>query len=112
MYSYKAKIVRWVDGDTVILDIDLGFYVTRQERVRLARINAPELNSTVPYQVRKAKSARAKAKKFAPEGAKALLSTSKNDIDRYARYIGEITIEGKNISDYLIQIKAVEEVKF
>jgi len=112
MYNYKAEIVRWVDGDTVILDIDLGFYVTRQERVRLARINAPELNSQVPYQVRKAKSARAKAKKFAPEGATVLLSTSKNDIDRYSRYIGEITIDGKNISDYLIQIKAVEEVKF
>jgi len=112
MYSYKAEIVRWVDGDTVILDIDLGFYVTRQERVRLARINAPELNSQVPYQVRKAKSARAKAKKFAPEGTTVLLTTSKNDIDRYSRYIGEITVNGKNISDYLIQIKAVEEVKF
>jgi len=112
MYQYNAKIVRWVDGDTVILDIDLGFYVTRQERVRLARINAPELNSQVPYQVRKAKSARAKAKKFAPEGSEVVLSTSKNDIDRYSRYIGEITLNGKNISDYLIEIKAVEEVKF
>jgi len=112
MYQYNAKIVRWIDGDTVILDIDLGFYVTRQERVRLARINAPELNSQVPYQVRRAKSARAKAKKFAPEGSEVILSTSKNDIDRYSRYIGEITLNGKNISDYLIEIKAVEEVKF
>jgi len=112
MYQYNAKIVRWVDGDTVILDIDLGFYVTKQERVRLARINAPELNSQVPYQVRRAKSARAKAKKFAPEGSEVILSTSKNDIDRYSRYIGEITLNGKNISDYLIEIKAVEEVKF
>jgi len=112
MYQYNAKIVRWVDGDTVILDIDLGFYVTKQERVRLARINAPELNSQVPYQVRKAKSARAKAKKFAPEGSEVVLSTSKNDIDRYSRYIGEITYNGTNISDYLIKIKAVEEVKF
>jgi len=112
MYQYNAKIVRWVDGDTVIVDIDLGFYVTRQERIRLARINAPELNSTVPYQVRKAKSARAKAKKFAPEGSEVILSTSKNDIDRYSRYIGEITLNGKNISNYLIEIKAVEEVKF
>jgi len=111
MYQYNAKIVRWVDGDTVILDIDLGFYVTRQERVRLARINAPELNSKVPYQVRLAKSARAKAKKFAPEGSQVVLSTSKSDIDRYSRYIGEITVNGKNISDYLIEKKVVDEVK-
>ena len=41
-----------------------------------------------------------------------LISTSKNDIDRYSRYIGEIEFNGKNISDYLIEIKAVEEVKF
>ena len=112
MYSYNAKIVRWVDGDTVILDIDLGFYVTRQERVRLARINAPELNSKVPYQVRKAKSARAKAKKFAPEGSQVTLKTSKSNIDRYSRYIGEIEFEGTNISDYLISKKVVDEVKF
>jgi len=112
MYQYNAKIVRWVDGDTVILDIDLGFYVTRQERVRLARINAPELNSKVAYQVRKAKSARAKAKKFAPEGSLVILNTSKSNIDRYSRYIGEIEFKGKNISDYLIEIGAAEEVKF
>jgi len=112
MYQYNAKIVRWVDGDTVILDIDLGFYVTRQERVRLARINAPELNSQVPYQVRKAKSARAKAKKFAPEGTAVVLSTSKNDIDRYSRYIGEVFVNGKNVSDYLIEAGIVKEVKF
>ena len=112
MYSYKAKIVRWVDGDTVIVDVDLGFYVTRQERIRLARINAPELNSTIPYQVRLAKSARAKAKKFAPEGSKVVLNTSKSNIDRYSRYIGEITFNGKNVSDYLIKIGIVDEVKF
>ena len=112
MYNYNAKIVRWVDGDTVILDIDLGFYVTRQERVRLARINAPELNSQVPYQVRKAKSARAKAKKFAPEGSQVVLTTSKSSIDRYSRYIGEITFNEKNISDYLIEIGVADEVKF
>lgn len=112
MYNYNAKIVRWVDGDTVIVDIDLGFSVTVQERVRLARINAPELNSKTPYQVRLAKSARAKAKKFAPEGSQVVLSTSKNNIDRYARYIGEISFNNQNISDYLIQIGVADEVKF
>ena len=112
MYKYNAKIVRWVDGDTVIVDIDLGFYVTRQERIRLARIDAPELNSKTPYQVRKAKSARAKAKKLAPEGSQVVLTTSKSSIDRYARYIGEISFNGKNVSDYLIEMKVAKEVKY
>ena len=112
MYKYNAKIVRWVDGDTVIVDIDLGFYVTRQERIRLSRIDAPELNSKVAYQVRKAKGARAKAKKFAPEGSQVVLTTSKSSIDRYSRYIGEISFNGKNVSDYLIEMKVAKEVKY
>lgn len=110
MYKYKAKIERWVDGDTVILNIDLGFNVHVKERIRLARINAPELNSKVPYQVRKAKHAKATAKKFAKEGEQVILTTSKNSIDRYARYIGEIEYNGVNVSDYLIQQDVVKEI--
>ena len=111
MYSYTAKIVRWVDGDTVIVDIDLGFRVTRQERLRLARINAPELNSAVPFQVRKAKHARATAKKLAPEGNLVTIKTSKNKIDRYARYIAEVEYNGVNVSDYLLEKGVVKELK-
>lgn len=59
MYQYKAKLLSWIDGDTLLVEIDLGFYVTRQERIRLARINAPEMNSPIPFQVKKAKHARA-----------------------------------------------------
>jgi micrococcal nuclease len=111
MYSYAAKIVRWVDGDTLIVDIDLGFRVTRQERLRLARINTPELNSAVPFQVRKAKNARAVAKKFAPEGVWVNIKTGKSKIDRYARYIAEVEYNGVNVSDYLLEQEVAKELK-
>lgn len=42
MFQYEAKVLRVVDGDTLVLDIDLGFFVKIQETVRLARINTPE----------------------------------------------------------------------
>lgn len=43
IYNYKAEVVRIVDGDTVILDIDAGFMMwLRGERARLADIDAPE----------------------------------------------------------------------
>ncbi len=112
MYNYKAKVVRWIDGDTVLLDIDLGFYTIRQERIRLARINAPELNSAVPFQVRKAKHARYVAKLFCPEGAVVTVTTSKNKRDMYARFIGEVVYNGVNVSDFLLQKGCVEEVWF
>jgi len=43
MYEYRATIVKIIDGDTVDVDIDLGFNVVlRDERVRVAGIDTPE----------------------------------------------------------------------
>lgn len=43
MYQYKAKFLRVVDGDTVDLEVDLGFKTFQHQRFRLAGINAFEL---------------------------------------------------------------------
>ncbi len=43
-YLYRAVVVRVVDGDTVDVDIDLGFYIwIKKQRIRLLGIDAPEL---------------------------------------------------------------------
>ena len=43
MYEYRATIVKVVDGDTVDVDIDLGFgIVLSDERVRIMGIDTPE----------------------------------------------------------------------
>ena len=43
MYEYKIKLVRVIDGDTVDVDIDLGFDVwLRNQRIRLYGIDTPE----------------------------------------------------------------------
>ena len=43
-YLYRAVVVRVVDGDTIDVDIDLGFYVwIRKQRIRLFGIDAPEI---------------------------------------------------------------------
>ena len=43
MYTYFVKSVdRIVDGDTIDISIDLGFDLTKKERVRLAGIDTPE----------------------------------------------------------------------
>ena len=43
MYSYKFNVVRVVDGDTVDVQIDLGFNTFTRQRVRLSGIDAPEI---------------------------------------------------------------------
>lgn len=47
LYNYKAKVERIVDGDTLKLDIDLGFTVHWKSSCRLWGINTPELKSKV-----------------------------------------------------------------
>lgn len=42
MYEYNARVTRVVDGDTVDCEIDLGFFVSTRQRIRLAHIDAPE----------------------------------------------------------------------
>ena len=44
-YTYRAKLVRCVDGDTVDLEIDLGFYMTAKIRGRLVGVDTPETNA-------------------------------------------------------------------
>ena len=43
-YIYKAEVVSVYDGDTITVDIDLGFNVVlRKQKIRLGGINTPEI---------------------------------------------------------------------
>lgn len=45
MYTYKAKLIRVIDGDTIDAEIDLGFSVYVKQRIRLYGINTPDSRS-------------------------------------------------------------------
>ena len=48
MYEYKIKeVIKVVDGDTIDILIDLGFDLTKKERVRLAGIDTPECRTKI-----------------------------------------------------------------
>ena len=43
MYEYRCKVIKVIDGDTVDVDIDLGFdIIIKGERVRIMGIDTPE----------------------------------------------------------------------
>lgn len=44
-YQYHIKVVRVIDGDTLEVDLDLGFYTRIRTRLRLFGVNCPELNT-------------------------------------------------------------------
>jgi len=43
MYQYKAKIARVVDGDTIYVDVDLGFFLRQVMNLRLKGVDTPEI---------------------------------------------------------------------
>jgi endonuclease YncB( thermonuclease family) len=49
-YVYKALIEKIVDGDTLILRIDLGFQVWKEQRIRLAGIDCPPIDTAKGYE--------------------------------------------------------------
>ena len=76
MYEYKVVIDRWVDGDTVDVDIDLGFdVVLKKQRVRLHGINAPESRTRDLEEKEKGLAAKEYCKNFCKEGEAAILKT-------------------------------------
>ena len=52
-YTYNAELLDVIDGDTLWLQIDMGFQSFRKEKIRLARINAPEINTAAGKKVKR-----------------------------------------------------------
>lgn len=42
MFQYRGRAVHVVDGDTIDVDVDLGFRIVMRQRIRLAEVDAPE----------------------------------------------------------------------
>jgi endonuclease YncB( thermonuclease family) len=95
VYTYGARLVRVIDADTVVLDLDLGFYQHRLGRsYRLARINAPEMSTPEGVAARDALVAHLAGV------TSYLVSTSK--ADSFDRWIVELYADGANVSDWLV----------
>lgn len=45
LYTYVAQVIKTVDGDTMDLEIDVGFKLRQEHRVRLRGINCPEMET-------------------------------------------------------------------
>jgi micrococcal nuclease len=96
MYTYQAELVRVIDGDTVVLDIDLGFSLWRRDdSYRLARINAPEMKTA------EGPPARTHLVSLLAQSAGPLLVTT-TKADKYGRWLAEIYVNGKNMNDQMV----------
>lgn len=106
--TYKATVLKWVDGDTVDLRVDLGMKTENVSRFRLLGINAPEV--TLKKGVTKAEKAKGLALKERlindyPAGTSVAIQTSK--AGKYGRYLVTIFVQmdGKwtNLNNWLVE---------
>jgi len=109
MYEYKCKILRVVDGDTVDIDIDLGFGIwMHKERVRMMGIDTPESRTRDKVEKAFGLASKARLKELLPVGSIQVLKT---EIDRsgedkkgkFGRILGDFIIEDKRATDILIE---------
>ena len=104
MYQYKAIITKVIDGDTVDVDIDLGFEVwLRNQRIRLYGIDTPESRTSDKVEKVFGNLAKDKILSFCPVGAKIVLQTKADDSrGKYGRILGELIVDDVNVNQYMI----------
>ena len=104
MYEYKAKIRRIVDGDTVDVDIDLGFdMILSKQRIRLYGIDAPESRTRDKEEKFYGKLAGQFLKDQCKKGSSITLRTHLDKKGKYGRILGEIIVDGVNINQLMIE---------
>ena len=107
MYEYRCKIVKIIDGDTVDVDIDLGFGVwMHKERVRLYGIDTPESRTRDLDEKKYGLIAKDMITKFMPIGSTQTLITQKDKSGKYGRILGKFKVNDGNydiiLNDWMI----------
>ena len=104
MFEYRARIVRVIDGDTVVAEIDLGFHVSLRATLRLAGIDTPEVRGPT----REAGHAATEylellLKKLAGPERQLTVRTQKDRTGKYGRYLAVLIAGDRNLNEALVQ---------
>jgi micrococcal nuclease len=93
MYEYSCIIRRVVDGDTVDVDLDLGFGLWKQnERIRLWGIDTPESRTRDSVEKVFGKEASKMVEQYLPEGSRQTMMSVKDKAGKYGRTLGKFII--------------------
>ena len=104
MFEYRASLVKIIDGDTIDVDLDLGFdVVLKKQRIRLYGINTPESRTRDLEEKRYGLAAKARLRELI-ESADSL--TIKTSIDgkargKYGRILGTIFVDSTTVNSPL-----------
>jgi micrococcal nuclease len=100
MYEYHVKkVTNVVDGDTIDVDIDLGFDISFSSRVRLAGIDTPESRTTNKAEKVLGLEAKEYVKSKIKDAKDVVIKTEKMDSsEKYGRILGWLFLDGSKVS--------------
>jgi micrococcal nuclease len=105
--EYDVVVLKVVDGDTVDVDIDLGFGVTlKDERVRIMGIDTPESRTSDKVEDLFGEAAKARLKELMKNGAKLITTEDKHGEDmkgKFGRILGDFKVDGKRVTEILAE---------
>ena len=97
MYQYKIKkIHRIIDGDTVDLEMDLGFGITLSQRVRLKDIDAAETRTKDLKEKAEGLMVKEWLEKELSKPGEWIIETTKDD--KYGRILGTLYLIGEPVT--------------
>jgi micrococcal nuclease len=106
MYEYRVKkVLKVVDGDTIDVDIDLGFDISFTSRVRLAGIDTPESRTTDKMEKALGLESKKKLGELIASAQTIVIKTEKPDSsEKYGRILGWLFLDGaeKSVNEALI----------
>ena len=107
MYQYNCKINKVLDGDTVDIDLDLGFNIVLvNQRVRMAGVDTPESRTSNKEEKPRGLLSKKKLAEKLPVGSWQIIETqrSDNNDDKFGRILGVFLLEdGTRVNDWLIK---------
>lgn len=107
MYEYNIKkVTKVVDGDTIDVDIDLGFNISYSQRVRLAGIDTPESRTKDAREKALGLEVKDKIKKAIESAKTVIIKTELPDsTEKYGRILGWVYLDGaaKSLNEQLIE---------
>jgi len=109
--EYDVTVLKVVDGDTVDVDIDLGFGVClKDERVRIMGIDTPESRTSDRVEDLFGEAAKARLKELMKHGGKLITTEDKKGEDmkgKFGRILGDFKVEHngeiKTVTDILVE---------
>lgn len=105
VYTYKANLIRVIDGDTIDAEIDLGFGVFIRQRVRLYGINTPESRTKDLEEKERGLAAKQRLTELLKK--QFIIETILNKRGKFGRILGTIYVEDAdstiNINQQLVE---------